>query len=79
MPRYFFNVHNGRVIADADGVELSDATEARVRGVKIAADILREEYLSSPSASWRLIITNEAGERIYQIDFSVSDCKETDE
>lgn len=72
MPKYFFNVHNGRVIADDDGIDLSGPAEARERGVRLAADILREEMATSPDASWRMIVTDDAGDRVFQIDFSIS-------
>ena len=64
MPRYFFNVHDGKDIEDIDGTVLSDEGHARKQAIVTAAEIaggnkprterdLEWAYLSSLQTSAR--------------------------
>ena len=43
VPRYFFNVHDGRCEIDTEGTELADQNAARLMGVQLAGEILKDE------------------------------------
>lgn len=40
MPRYFFNVHDGRSAPDREGTELPDTEIARAQAVRLSGEIL---------------------------------------
>jgi uncharacterized protein DUF6894 len=42
VPRYYFNVKDGKVILDAEGTELHDLEAARKMAVTVAGETLRD-------------------------------------
>jgi hypothetical protein len=68
MPRYFFNVIDGRLHPDIDGTVLRDIEEARIEAVRLSGDLLRENparFWSSPE--WRLEVVDEAGQVLFAL------------
>lgn len=62
MPRFFFHVHDGAVIRDEEGAELSDLQAARTEAVKYAGRLLIDEADKFWSGEeWRMEVTDEAG------------------
>ncbi len=62
MPRYFFQITEGELLPDLDGVELADLAAARRVAVDIAAERLRgngEEFWNA--GHWRVEINDENG------------------
>lgn len=72
MPRYFFNVQDGRDIPDTEGSILAGLDELRKEAVRTAGEMLREgghtEFWSG--AEWRMIVTDEAGLVVLILTFS---------
>ena len=71
MPRYFFNVHDGRAIRDSNGTELAGLDEARVAAVRFAGSILNESASHSwKDHVWHMEVANESGAVLLRFDFS---------
>lgn len=74
MPRYFFNVHDGRSELDTNGTELTSREAARLMAVQLAGEILRDEaHRQTLGDAWRLEVADEAGEIAWLVEVSVSD------
>jgi hypothetical protein len=72
MPRYYFNMMEGRtknVVRDIEGVALSDAAQARAEAIGLAQDISRHGFEKSTQA-WRVVVTDESGGEILAIPLS---------
>lgn len=63
MPRYYFNVHDGRTILDDEGVELADLTAARQMAILNSGEILKNG--AGPAmwtgVPWRMWVTDAPG------------------
>lgn len=62
MPRYFFNIHDGRDIPDEEGTELPDLDAAKKLAVEVAGETLRDcgaEFWNIQD--WQLDVTDEMG------------------
>jgi hypothetical protein len=46
MPRFHFNVHDGKNIIDEQGTELPNWQAARIEAIHLAGNILRDEAQS---------------------------------
>lgn len=69
MPRYFFDVSDGRCAADVEGVVLADNREARREVIRRAAMLLKVFTSQHGSfKSWRIALRDEAGSVLYWID-----------
>jgi hypothetical protein len=42
MPRYFFNVYDGKDLPDSEGIELAGRNEAHRQAIITAGEMLRE-------------------------------------
>jgi hypothetical protein len=42
VPRYFFHTTNGKHTADAEGIDLPDASAARVAAIRLAGELLKD-------------------------------------
>jgi hypothetical protein len=75
MPRYFFNVHDGKDLPDDRGVELADRDEAHRQAIVTAGEMLREtdrKFLAGDV--WEMHVTDEAGATVCRLRFSAEDC-----
>ncbi|WP_192707196.1 hypothetical protein [Methylobacterium sp. OAE515] len=73
MPRYFFNVHDGRSELDAEGTELTSYDAARLAAVQLAGELLRDEaHRRKLGDAWRLEVLNESGTNVCSVDVRVS-------
>jgi hypothetical protein len=71
MPRYFFNVHDGRSSPDQEGTELPDIGTARAQAVGFSGEVLRDtgaKYWDHPD--WRLDVLDEGGRTLFTLRFS---------
>jgi hypothetical protein len=71
MPRFFFNVHDGKDLTDNEGTDLPDANAARNEAVSFAGSLLRElngEFWLSQD--WHIRVTDDAGETVCALRFS---------
>jgi hypothetical protein len=75
MPRYFFNVHDGKDLPDSEGIELPGRNEAHRQALTTAGEMLREmnrEFLAGDV--WEMHVTDEAGATVCRLMFSAEDC-----
>jgi hypothetical protein len=68
MPKFYFNVYDGRPSKDLQGEELPDKHAAWKEATIMAGDILRGlDGRFKPGQAWKLEVTDERGELIYAI------------
>ena len=75
MPRYFFNVHDGKDLPDHYGTELRDREAAHKEAVFAAGEMLKEtgrEFLRDDV--WEMHVTDEAGATVCRLRFSAENC-----
>jgi hypothetical protein len=72
MPRYFFNLNDGRkFIPDPDGTELSDDRAARAHAFRVMRELARNrEELTS---AWRLVVYKERSTPCFELAFASVD------
>jgi hypothetical protein len=75
MPRYYFNLKDGRVSLDDEGTELADIKAARQEAVRFSGEVLRDGAGDSlwEGEPWRLWVTdqpNGKGMTFFTLDFS---------
>jgi GTP-dependent phosphoenolpyruvate carboxykinase len=74
MPRYFFNVIDGRSIIDNQGSELAGLKEARVEAIQLAGAILRDEGDTFWNGEeWHMHVTDASGQSVLKLRFSADD------
>jgi GTP-dependent phosphoenolpyruvate carboxykinase len=74
MPRYFFNVIDGRSIIDNQGSELAGLKEARVEAIQLAGAILRDEGDTFWNGQeWHMDVTDASGQSVLKLRFSADD------
>jgi hypothetical protein len=74
MPRYFFNVHDGKDIEDTEGTVLLGEAHAREQAIITAAEMLRSEAATLQSNEvWEMKVTDEAGHCMLTLRFSADD------
>jgi hypothetical protein len=63
MPRYYFNLKDGRVVLNDEGVEIADLDGAHKAAVTYAGEVLRDGASGSlwSGAPWRLWVTDQPG------------------
>jgi hypothetical protein len=75
MPRYFFNVHDGKDLPDDRGVDLADRDAAHREAIVTAGEMLKEtgrKFLRGDV--WEMQVTDEAGATVCRLRFSAEDC-----
>ena len=73
MPRFYFNVFDGRSTRDTDGVNLPDCETARCEAIRLAGALLDEESPRLKDGDdWRLEVTDKTGLILIRLDFSVT-------
>jgi hypothetical protein len=71
VPRYFFNVHDGKDIENEDGTVLSGDAQAREQAVTTAAEIIRSDAAALPrSEPWEMVLTDGPGRLLPTLHFS---------
>lgn len=71
MPRYFFNVRDSVEVPDEHGVELQDDDAARDVAVVASAEAIRDLGARFwDHETWRMIVTDQQGAVVAQLDFS---------
>lgn len=73
MPRYYFNIMNGRPVVDREGMDLPDAAAARREATRYAIDLVRRR---SESSGWKdvenVVVTDEQGAEVLTVTFPKS-------
>ena len=75
MPRYFFNVHDGKDLPDDRGIELPSRHAAHREAIVTAGEMLREtkrEFLRGDV--WEMHVTDEAGKTVCRLKFLAEEC-----
>ncbi len=74
MPRYFFNVIDGKFLVDEEGTECSGMIEVRQQAIAFAGSMLRDEAGKFPSGlEWQMHVTDEAKQTVLKLTFSVEE------
>ena len=70
MPRYYFNIMDGRPVVDREGRELPDAAAARREATRYAIDLVRRRSeLSSRHDVENVVVTDEHGAEVLTVTF----------
>jgi hypothetical protein len=74
MPRYFFNVIDGKFLVDEEGTECSGMPEVRDQAIATAGGLLKDQAGKFPSGlEWQMHVTDEAKQTVLKITFSVEE------
>ncbi len=69
MPRYFFNLNDGRqIIPDLEGTELPDHDAARAHGCQVVRELARNRERTT--RSWCLAVCDAKGELCFEVPFA---------
>jgi hypothetical protein len=72
MPRYFFNLNDGRkIIPDLEGTELPDDDSARAHAAQVARELARNR--EQETRSWRLAVCDAQGTLRFELIFASID------
>lgn len=73
MPRYYFNIMDGRPVVDREGIDLPDAAAARTEATRYAIDLVRRQ---SELRGWNevenVVVTDERGAEVLTVTFPKS-------
>jgi hypothetical protein len=72
MPRYFFNIMEGRsqnIVRDIEGALLAGTGEARKEAIGLARDIT-QHGIHEPTQTWTVIVTDEKGDEVLTVPLS---------
>jgi hypothetical protein len=72
MPRYFFNVRDGRNIQDEIGSDLDSVEAARIEAVETAGALIRQlgaSFWDEPD-QWTMEVTDDSGQVLFTLRFS---------
>jgi hypothetical protein len=73
MPRYFFNVYDGRSAIDREGIDLPDRDHARREAIRLSGNILYDESQRvSLSEEWHMEVVDEQGLILFRFDFTTT-------
>ena len=70
MPRFYFNLTNGRPFSDTDGLELPDLAAVREEAIGFARDLIRMEPERRDWSSWAVRVTDCADKSVLDLLFS---------
>lgn len=71
MPRYFFHTEDGGPEPDTDGLELANATAARIEAARVMGEILRDRAVGFwDHRALKLTVTDAAGLVLFALDLS---------
>lgn len=74
MPRYFFNIYDGKSVIDEDGMVLADIIQARRMAVRMAGQLFDDESeIVALGQEWRMEVTDDKGLILFRLDFLVTD------
>ena len=73
MPRYHFNVHDGRTSLDKEGTELPDTHAARREAMILAGALIEDSAKRSElGEEWRMEVTDDAGLLLFRLHFTIA-------
>jgi hypothetical protein len=69
MPRYFFNLNDGRnIIPDPEGTDLPDDHAARTHAYRVMRELARNR--EERTRSWRLVVCEEGHAATFELAFA---------
>lgn len=72
MPRFHFNVYDGRTTIDQVGTDLDNLNEAKLEAIWLAGRMISENFEHICScAEWRLEVADDQGLVMIRLDFNV--------
>ncbi|GEP11100.1 DUF6894 family protein [Methylobacterium gnaphalii] len=73
MPRYHFNVFDGRKILDPAGQDLTDANSAQVEAIMVAGEIIKDyaKHIAL-GEDWHMEVTDDTGLILFRLDFQIT-------
>jgi hypothetical protein len=73
VPRYYFNIMNGRPMVDREGMDLPDAAAARREATRYAIDLVRRRAeISDWNEVENVVVTDERGAEVLTVTFPKS-------
>jgi hypothetical protein len=74
VPRYFFNVRDGKDLPDHEGVELAGIPQARDQAIATVGEIIKHNGHTVWNGSpWMMNVTDETGASVFTLHFSADD------
>jgi hypothetical protein len=74
VPRFYFNIEDGKKIEDHEGTELPDVAAARIESIALAGALLKDAARHWDGTDWRMTVTDEAGTVVFTLRFSAEVC-----
>lgn len=74
MPRYFFDITDGRVSSDAEGTDLPDIYTAQAEAIRLSGEILRDMGARFWNGTeWMLTVSDERRRVLFVLRFSAEE------
>ena len=74
MPRYFFNVFDGKDILDEEGTELTNIYVAQAQAIRMCGELLREMGVKFwDGTEWRMEVSDDKGAILFVLRFSAQE------
>jgi hypothetical protein len=78
LPRYFFNVGDGKDVHDTEGTELAGIAEAREQAILAAGEMIRHDgHTVWNNSPWIMNVTDETGAAVFTLRFAADDHAKT--
>ena len=79
MPRYFFNVIDGKNILDEEGTELPDRAAVRAEAIRTSGEMLTDMGDAWDGEHWQMNVADESGRVVFRLQFSATELAEAAE
>ena len=68
LPKFLFHVAGGNHVLDVEGKELPNVSAARIEGIKLAGEILKElPSALYQTANFKIDVTDESGQVLFKV------------
>lgn len=72
MPRYYFDVLNGGLVIDDEGIEFSDPAQARAEALRSLPDLAKSFIESEDGRRVSITVRDAAGRSIYEATLTIT-------
>ena len=80
MPRYFFNVTDGKFLVDSEGTVCADRAAMRREAIRTAGDLLSDMAEAFPAGlDWQMHVTDQARTTVLKLRFSADETPANDQ
>lgn len=74
MPRFFFNIYDGKSLPDEEGTVLPSWEVARLEAITVAGRVIADDAKRlGLGEDWRMEVTDEDGLVLFKLDFHVAE------